>query len=415
MASKIQIELCEEFAHEAAFLWTLRSRAVHGYRYDLARLTELDERIEAHLDGLRLLGECGWEACRAVLDEEEPGGFFAAGVIALGKPNREAFAEVLEAAGEERGPARELISACGWTPSENLGGVLGELLSPKASAAEMRLGIGACAVHRRDPGIALGYALAHPSARVRARALRAVGELGRVDLIAELIAAFEDKDGDCRFWSSWSAALFGNVAAVPYLQKVAVESGGFAERAADMVVRRLEVGVARRWIETTVLDSARPRVVFVAAAALGDPGLLPLVLDCMASPELARIAGWAWSHVTGVDLVGAKLCQEPPADLRSRPSDDSSDDDVAMDPVDALPWPDARRVSEWWLAKRGDFSAGTRYLLGRPITVDWLETVLRRGKQVAREAAAIELSVLHLGRPLFEVRARQGEQRRVKC
>ena len=49
--------IIEQHAEEAAFLWTTRDRAVHSPNYSLKDLSGLEERVEAHLDGLRVAEE----------------------------------------------------------------------------------------------------------------------------------------------------------------------------------------------------------------------------------------------------------------------------------------------------------------------------------------------------------------------
>ena len=46
----------DQHAEEAAFLALLRDYAVRAPHYDLEELAELDQRIEAHLDGLAIAG-----------------------------------------------------------------------------------------------------------------------------------------------------------------------------------------------------------------------------------------------------------------------------------------------------------------------------------------------------------------------
>ncbi len=58
-----------------------------------------------------------------------------------------------------------------------------------------RLGIAACAVHRVDPGAVLAEAIEDPDAALRARALKAAGELGRADLLEALRAATARRRG----------------------------------------------------------------------------------------------------------------------------------------------------------------------------------------------------------------------------
>jgi hypothetical protein len=53
-------EVVTQHAEEASFLWLLRHAAVSQPHYSLADLSKLDNRVEAHLDGLRVAGESGW-------------------------------------------------------------------------------------------------------------------------------------------------------------------------------------------------------------------------------------------------------------------------------------------------------------------------------------------------------------------
>jgi uncharacterized protein (TIGR02270 family) len=408
----IEERITEDHARQAAFLWLLRDHAVRDVAYDLGRLAELDERLEAHLDGLRLAGEDGFDACRALLADPEGGEVFGAAVVAIERWDLRGLAHVLDVGGEAPDLARGLVSALGYLDQDRVERLLPGLLSPSVPAPLTWLGISACAVHRLDPGAPLGYALAASDARVRARALRAAGELGKVDLLPEIRQALSAEDPLCRFWAAWSAAIFGEEAASRALWDFAVSESPFAERAVSLALRRLDTRTAFTWVETLAGAGRGLRVPIRAAAAAGDPALVPWLLEAMRSPEAARLAGGALTLVTGVDLAAEKLTAKPPEGHRAGPTDDAADADVSMDPDESLPWPDREKVSAWWARRGGDFKRGTRYLLGKPLTPEWLEHVLRRGHQGARAEAALELSMQHRGRPLFEVRAPGPVQRR---
>ena len=47
-------EVVSQHAEEASFLWLLRHGAVSQPHYSIADLSKLDNRVEAHLDGLRI-------------------------------------------------------------------------------------------------------------------------------------------------------------------------------------------------------------------------------------------------------------------------------------------------------------------------------------------------------------------------
>ncbi|MCA1685380.1 MAG: hypothetical protein LC745_05240, partial [Planctomycetia bacterium] len=60
-------ELITQHAEDAAFLWLLRDSAARQPHYSLSNLAALDDRIEAHLDGLRVAAEPGWQIVKTAL------------------------------------------------------------------------------------------------------------------------------------------------------------------------------------------------------------------------------------------------------------------------------------------------------------------------------------------------------------
>jgi uncharacterized protein (TIGR02270 family) len=78
---------------------------------------------------------------------------------------------------------------------------------------------------------------------------------------------------------------------------------------------------------------------------------------------------------------------------------------MEMDPDEDLSWPKPEAIHTWWKNHQGPFRSGTRYLLGKPMSQEWLQDVLRNGRQRRRAAAALELAMRQPGQPLFEVRA----------
>jgi uncharacterized protein (TIGR02270 family) len=119
----------EQHAEEAAFLWTTRDRAVRSPNYSLKDLSSLDERVEAHLDGLRVAGQFGWQLCEQALDKEEPSRVFAAGVLAFDSGDLGRIYRVLETACLVPELERELISALGWLSYSKVERYIQELLT----------------------------------------------------------------------------------------------------------------------------------------------------------------------------------------------------------------------------------------------------------------------------------------------
>ena len=389
---------------EAAFLWLLRDAAVHAPHYSLPDLAELDDRVEAHLDGLRIAGEAGWEICKEELSWEEAGEVFVTAVMALESGLDERYEAVLEAASASVEQSRGFISALGWLPYTQAQPYVNRLLAAE-SATLRRIGMAAAAIHRQDPRHYLKEALTDEDPLLRARALKAVGELGRRDLAQVVRHAMQDEEEACRFWAAWSAALLGDLYASQILRPIAEQGGVYAERACGMALRTMRLSDAHAWQQQLAERPEHHRLAVFGAGVIGDPTLVPWLIEQMEIPEFARVAGEAFTMITGVDLAYDDLEGEWPEGFEAGPTEDPEDENVEMDADEDLPWPEPELIQEWWNGHQGAFRAGTRYLLGQPIEEASLQTALRNGTQRQRAAAALELAIMKPGSPLFEVRA----------
>lgn len=387
-------------------LWLQRTSAASAPHYSLADLQRLDLRLEAHLDGLRLAGEEGWQVCAEQLAVQEAGEMFTAALLAFASGDRTRIAQVLDAAVAEPSLEEGVISALGWLPLCEVSGEVAPLLGSE-KAGLRRIGAGLCAVHRHFPGGALWQLLRDHDPGVRARAARAVGEMGQSELLNQVEAAAASEVGQLRFWSWWSVVLLtGASGSMAQLQSLmAGVDERLQEEAVELIIRRMPRSAARQWQRQLADHSNHGRLGLAAAAALGEPGNVPWLLDQMKNPVLARKAGEAFTTITGVDLAFRDLEQRVAPPHAERPTDAPEDENVALDPDEDLAWPDPLQVRTWWEGNSGRWEKDTCYLLGQPITIEWLRQVLRDGRQRHRAAAALELSIRSPGLPLFNVKA----------
>jgi len=195
----------------------LRDNAVRAPHYSLKDLAKLDDRVEAHIDGLRIAGDDGWTICKEALAWEEAGEIFVVTVLAFESGNEDRIQEVLKAGTAEPGLSRGIISALGWLDYSISQKHIQTLLDSESPDLR-RIGIAACAVHREDPGKYLVNALTDSAPLLKARALRAVGELGRRDLLPFIKTMINEENENCRFFAAWSASLLGDVDAVSGLK-----------------------------------------------------------------------------------------------------------------------------------------------------------------------------------------------------
>jgi len=408
ISALVNEDVVSQHAEEAAFLWTLRTRAAREPHYSLSDLARLDERVEAHVDGLRTSREVGWQYCKKNLQNRGPGEVFALSVLAFGAGDRAGMTEVLSVATESPKTTGGLLSALGWLDFDVVLPWLSRLLEAK-SPAHRAVGVRAAAIHRRDPGPILAEALSSEHPVLRASALRAAGELKRRDLGGLVRRHLTADDEVSRFWAAWALTLHGDPAGRFALTKWFGRADGFSRRALQLAIRAMPLDESREWVKSLARQPGLSSAAIVAAAALGDPDAIPWLIRSMESPQVARLAGEAFTTITGLDLSYADLTQDAPTE---RSADTSVQEVLDLDYESNLPWPSPARIKRWWDANASRFSAGVRYLAGKPIELNTMRQVLSSEKQRQRAAAALELGLQQLDEVLFEVRGRADRQQR---
>jgi len=330
---------------------------------------------------------------------------FAAAILAWESGKARRVQRVMRAGAKSYECSRALVSALGWLNEELAEPHLDRLLG-HAKAFERWVGIAACAVRGRDPREALERAVGSRDRLLKGRALRAIGELARKDLVPEARQALRSRDPNVRFAAAWSVArLTEDEPALQVLKRTVESQSPDQSRALQLVLRRMPPSEAAEWINTLAQNPGLLRSAVIGTGVVGVPEAIPWLLEQMKAPALARVAGEAFTMITGVDLAAEKLDGNWPEGFTAGPTEDPADDNVAMDADENLPWPDVAKLTAWWERCRGECAAGTRHLCGRPLTEDWLGEVLRHGYQRQRAAAALELALLWPDQPLFNVRA----------
>jgi uncharacterized protein (TIGR02270 family) len=399
--------IVEQHAEEAAFLWLAREAALAAPSTRLEDLMLLDERLSANLDGLRIAGEPGAKLVLDALDHGEAGEVFAAGVLACDRAAGDRFARVVDAASTED-LASALAGALGWLPFRVAEPALIRLRSDPRSLAR-GAAIRGRAAHRRDDKGAIDAALLDDDPRLHAVAFRAVGELGRRDRSSALEVGAQADARASRYWAAWSASLLGDRRGPELLAAIAAGGGELGEAAATFAASALPPDVAKTWFDELAQEEGLGRVAVRAAASLGDPAVIPILLGWLEVPELGRVAADAITTITGIAIEG-ELAGAAPPDFEAGPSDEPDDDDLALDPDAGLAWPRAAEVRAAWARHEGEHSSGVRHLFGRPLNRDALLRALALGRQPERARAAFEIA--RAGEPLFDVAAPARRQLR---
>lgn len=394
----------EQHNDETPFLWLLRNRlakAPHRGLYDLARH---DQRIEAHLDGLRLAGDAGWEMCQDALQYGNAGEYFVASVLAFKSGDEERISCLLDKGGADPILSKGIISALGWLPYPQAEPYIKKFMAER-SPDLCRIGIAASAIHRIDPGLYLDDAIGSGNPTLKARALKAAGELGRIDLLPAVVENFTHEDVACRFFAAWSAALLGVRTCIPLLQSIAINHSHYRDEAVMTAFRIMEHQEALAWHAELASNQDTVRMAVIGAGIVGDIELIDWLIQQMDTTEVARVAGEAFAMITGANFSQDGLKGETPDDFEAGPNDDPDDDEVGLDPDEHLPWPDPGLVNTWWQQRKDLFNSETRYVHGKTISTEHLQRLLHSGSQRQRALAAVESVILNPGHILIETRA----------
>lgn len=413
MSTLLVDNVVDQHLEEAAFLAGLRDYAVRAPHYDLKHLQELEQRLDAHLDGLRIAGPAALQRLATQLHPHAGGELFVYAVLILEQGDTQAYAELLRQHGNSADAERALASALGWLAWAQVGSLIERMLA-SADPLARRLGLAASGMHRQDPGPALLAALAHADPAVLARAARCAGELRRHDLMAEVRRYRTHEDPALRFWSAWATAQMGDEEALPVLRQFAEQSGPWQLRALPVLLAWQPRETSMAWIRQLTQEPARRRLAIRAAGLFGDPQTLPWLIRQMAEPAFARAAGEAFSLITGVDLAEQDLELASAPDYDAGPTDDPNDPNVEMDPDSDLAWPDPVRVGNWWQHNAERFPVGTTHLLGAPLSEARCRDVLASGWQHQRLVAASLLARFQPKQALFPCSAPTARQRTIQ-
>lgn len=352
-------------AEDAAFYWQQLDTGMTSYSLRAFRVQQFGELLKAHLDGLREAKAVGAsKTLEALLRWRKPGEAFAAMYAALLLPSgSEVQAEARTAAIERvlqvarRRPElllRGVISALAWAPwthveSWLLNALEGSEAVDRVAALRAYALIGAPVpqwlVHAR-----------HASPHVRAAACRAASR----EHLESLEALAADPDLAVR-----AEAVLAWVRLVPTADRGLSAATQAASRLWQCVNTQLKhldattgwdrVQAQRRldrWLRhlawlVPLGHPGIPQLVELLPTRLAlhlllhhaDAALMPSVLTAMHGAEEARLAGWVWQCLTGVDLAASGLTLPSHAvDLNAAlgPAQQDADHGLPLPNLDAI-------------------------------------------------------------------------------
>ncbi len=399
-----------QYVENAAALRAGRTGLVRSPRTGLLHLSRHDERLEANLDGLAVAGRAGAKASLAALERAQVGEVFVAAFCAVRQHDEVATSRLLSLAATVPEAFSGISSLLGWLSAQQLRTLVPTWLG-KSDVTTRTLAIGACAMHRIDPGTWLVAAIESTEGELAAKALQAAGELGRIDLLPQVLERFHDADEMTNWHAARAALLLGDRGrALRGLRALALQPGPRQRSALCLVVLASSIESARQLIHMLGEQGAPRRLQVEAAGWAGDPAAVPWLLRQMEDDMLSRSAGEAFGMITGADLPFLDLEREAPRIAGSGPDGDRNGEDIEYSPDEDLPWPDVEKVRSWWAAHSNRFTHGRRAFVGASPAPAHLIEVLKGGSQYQRAIAAAALVLNRPGPPLFNIAAPASRQ-----
>lgn len=395
-------EIYEPVADDASFLWVLRSIVVNQADYDSADLLALDERIDATFNALMTAPEESWDICANAMSIQQSGELFAAANIAFRSLDVRKIQEVVEAGMQSQEAFTGLAGALAWLPGRLCHSWIKKFLTSK-DLDHKHLAVTVCSLRREDPReyltaiVQRDDCIAHKPLYIRS--LRLIGELKRTDLAPVVRVALQSKDPMILFWATWSSIILGDKSVINNLKTFVLSESPYQARAIDLAFRILPVDEAREWINLLAKSPKQIRQVIKASATFGDPHAINWLITQMRVPALMRLAGEAFSTITGIALEEHKLALEELPQLDDQlpataANEDLEDGDLNLSDDDRLPFPNADKIAAVWQRYQQRFIPGRRYFMGQQLNSEHLFTIYASGNQRQRRAAALELALL---------------------
>jgi len=371
-ANKLKVipDILEEHFEELAFLWGQRQEALYSPEYTLPELLDLEERIEAHVQGLLVGSENTIGFIEGGLSQDEPLEVFAAAYTLLRLNIESAARQVMDAFLQAEGPQLDGIrEALSHGPIETVTAQLSEAVT-SAPASIAAAAAEALAFHRKlDPTIPrLAEFSQDKDAQVRRTAWRLIMLVSPVgplspDVAARLSdAAMHDENPSVRAealqtaaWTMqpWLLEHCRTLCDRPHpdnadaILLLAILGQPFDLERIQGVARAAELGPTR----------------FDVLGAFGHPGVVETLLEGMQSkdPLTATAAGAAFTKITGADIESDQKVRVPP-------EDGGEPDEFEQEFLDEVTLPDPASARAHWEQVKAEFSKGTRWCRGLNLT-----------------------------------------------
>ncbi len=407
--------LIRRHAEDAAFYWLQHDTSAYSPRLNLAGLERFSHLLAAHLEGIEVAGDAGWQLSLAALQKwKQTGEAFVCAYTALQNNNPaklDAVMQEVDARPDEL--LRGVISALAWVPRARALEAVANWSSVDSGAVKQVAVLRAAALMGHNATASLSqpidYFFNSMDAHVRSAACRAAGQsLDTSTADAPLRAALQDPDLAAR---AEAAIALGKSAHAQGQQNtpsaIKVADTLWHAIVAQVDVHNMATGWYRkqalrrlnRWVQhlaclvapgntelAALLAFMPPRVALRFAAYHGDPAHLPFVVSQMDNADTTRYAAWVWQTITGVDIQTAGMALPEPA----LQDDEPAVTQAQLDSDSGMPLPNVKAIGRY---KTVALRSSERYLQGQLMSLPRLIDILQEAPQAHRSIAGMYLEL----------------------
>jgi uncharacterized protein (TIGR02270 family) len=356
-------DVFEEHFEDAAFLWGQRANALRSPAYTMREFARLEERIDAHTQGMLVVGERMIPLVDEALGGRDRNAALAAAFALLRLDTDPAAASVLSAFEDAAGPAldglrRALCLAPSARALPQVRALARTAPPPTAAAAAEVLAFQTGAA---PPAAVLHKLLADEDAAVRQSAWRTVSYLAVPVEPTEYSAALRDDDLAVRRAAVTAAAWSGIPGVLVVLRRWAREP---TPDQLDVLHTLAVIGGDEDLPTISAIGKAEELgpARFRLLGAFGHPAVVPMLLSAMASrdAETAAAAGAAFTRITGHDVSSGERTKVG--------ADGENQDSFDAEFADEVTLPEVERARAHWAEVQPALAHASRICRGFDVT-----------------------------------------------
>jgi len=389
---------------DAPFAWHQRSEATKGIQFTLPDLIQADQTLNAYIDALRIAYQAG-ASLQDDLDFEDWGAIFISTVLGLMLDDEALLNTVLSKVSEDIEHAEELEFALRWPLSKAANKYISQWQTHNNPAVR-RAALGALYTDATPKALHGELVQLHTEIHplVLTHLFDIAGDKRQITWRNEVSKQYDSEAEDIRFHAIRAGTMLGDSKAFSLLHQIANTDNQHRAIALELILRAGNPADTQTTLATLLKAELSPYLQCQCIGWAGYPEYIPLLIRYMTNPLYTRTAGYAFSLLTGIDIMDEDLVlsfeDEEAADISK-----TSQDKYRPDDESDWFWPCPEKIQTWWQQNAAKYPVGTRHLAGLPITQSNLDKLLLYGTQPQRQAAALERSFLKPHVPIFDVKA----------